>query len=315
MDYTSLIRSANSFNRRLVADRTRRLPFIDNQTGVAQGNCALWRLERERICCQTDERPANANEGLIYSYPGRRWLNRRLEPAPMYDGQLKRTATISVECDTHFQPANELGFSSVHSRAASSPASSLRSTLIGELSNCFNGHATKTLPNDCRQHKPPPRADSTGSHSFADSDSRDQSSATSQSIESPVSQQLDDEQQHLCATDIEVKRPTQVDYGGEDNERDCGLSVAKDVTDRHGQTTAETLAGGCIRLQAASRIGIKDEYTDNVRRLSESYQGSKAGQVGEIKKSKLSKRKNVGSSLIKCNESLLLARNELDCII
>lgn len=43
--YKDAIEQCRSYNARLCAERSVRLPFLDSQTGVAQNNCYIW-MER-----------------------------------------------------------------------------------------------------------------------------------------------------------------------------------------------------------------------------------------------------------------------------
>uniref|UniRef100_A0A8C3UU00 Double PHD fingers 1 n=1 Tax=Catharus ustulatus TaxID=91951 RepID=A0A8C3UU00_CATUS len=58
-----------SYNARLCAERSLRLPFLDAQTGVAQSNSYIW-MERAH-------RRPGLSPGQIYSYPARCWRKKR----------------------------------------------------------------------------------------------------------------------------------------------------------------------------------------------------------------------------------------------
>ena len=60
---------AASYNTRLCLERKMRLPFLDQQTGVAQSDCALWMHKWQRM--------PGKNEGQLYTYPARRWKKKR----------------------------------------------------------------------------------------------------------------------------------------------------------------------------------------------------------------------------------------------
>uniref|UniRef100_U3KEG3 DPF1-3 N-terminal domain-containing protein n=1 Tax=Ficedula albicollis TaxID=59894 RepID=U3KEG3_FICAL len=64
----------HSYNARLCAERSVRLPFLDSQTGVAQSNCYIWMEKRHRG-------PGLA-AGQLYSYPARRWRKKRRAHPP-----------------------------------------------------------------------------------------------------------------------------------------------------------------------------------------------------------------------------------------
>lgn len=46
--YREAIEHCRSYNSRLCAERSVRLPFLDSQTGVAQNNCYIWMEKRHR---------------------------------------------------------------------------------------------------------------------------------------------------------------------------------------------------------------------------------------------------------------------------
>ncbi|XP_069738323.1 zinc finger protein neuro-d4 isoform X1 [Phaenicophaeus curvirostris] len=67
--YREALEHCRSYNARLCAERSLRLPFLDSQTGVAQSNCYIW-ME------STHRRPGLA-PGQLYSYPARCWRKKR----------------------------------------------------------------------------------------------------------------------------------------------------------------------------------------------------------------------------------------------
>ncbi|KAG2469209.1 DPF1 protein, partial [Polypterus senegalus] len=67
--YREAIEHCRSYNTRLCAERSMRLPFLDSQTGVAQNNCYIW-MEK------THRGPGLA-PGQIYTYPARCWRKKR----------------------------------------------------------------------------------------------------------------------------------------------------------------------------------------------------------------------------------------------
>ncbi|KAM6445129.1 zinc finger protein DPF3 isoform 1-T1 [Rhynochetos jubatus] len=78
--YKEAIEHCRSYNSRLCAERSVRLPFLDSQTGVAQNNCYIWMEKRHRG-------PGLA-PGQLYTYPARCWRKkRRLHPPE--DSRLK----------------------------------------------------------------------------------------------------------------------------------------------------------------------------------------------------------------------------------
>ncbi|XP_069630986.1 zinc finger protein neuro-d4 isoform X3 [Haliaeetus albicilla] len=67
--YREALEHCRSYNARLCAERSMRLPFLDSQTGVAQNNCYIW-MEK------THRGPGLA-PGQIYTYPARCWRKKR----------------------------------------------------------------------------------------------------------------------------------------------------------------------------------------------------------------------------------------------
>ncbi|XP_056349847.1 zinc finger protein DPF3 isoform X3 [Oenanthe melanoleuca] len=97
--YKEAIEHCRSYNSRLCAERSVRLPFLDSQTGVAQNNCYIWMEKRHRG-------PGLA-PGQLYTYPARCWRKkRRLHPPE--DSRLK-LLEIKPEVDL---PLKKDGFTS-----------------------------------------------------------------------------------------------------------------------------------------------------------------------------------------------------------
>ncbi|XP_015471771.1 zinc finger protein neuro-d4-like [Parus major] len=67
--YREALEHCRSYNSRLCAERSLRLPFLDAQTGVAQSNSYIW-MERAH-------RRPGLSPGQIYSYPARCWRKKR----------------------------------------------------------------------------------------------------------------------------------------------------------------------------------------------------------------------------------------------
>ncbi|XP_051952117.1 zinc finger protein DPF3 isoform X4 [Xyrauchen texanus] len=78
--YKEAIEHCRSYNARLCAERSVRMPFLDSQTGVAQNNCYIWMEKRHR-------RPGLA-AGQMYTYPARCWRKKRRLHQPI-DPQLR----------------------------------------------------------------------------------------------------------------------------------------------------------------------------------------------------------------------------------
>ncbi|KAB5540103.1 hypothetical protein PHYPO_G00097480 [Pangasianodon hypophthalmus] len=78
--YKEAIEHCRSYNTRLCAERSVRMPFLDSQTGVAQNNCYIWMEKRHRG-------PGLAS-GQMYTYPARCWRKKRRLHPPI-DPQLR----------------------------------------------------------------------------------------------------------------------------------------------------------------------------------------------------------------------------------
>jgi len=77
--YKEALDQVNAYNSKLLLDRRYRMPYIDNQTGLAQQDCHLW-VSRVQRCTPL-------KEGQIYSYPSRRW---RVRKRPDFTGASKQ---------------------------------------------------------------------------------------------------------------------------------------------------------------------------------------------------------------------------------
>ena len=69
--YREYLENVVSFNRKLNEERKNRLPYIDSQTGMAQGHYNSERNRRERM--------PGLRRGQIYSYPQRQWRKRKYQ--------------------------------------------------------------------------------------------------------------------------------------------------------------------------------------------------------------------------------------------
>ncbi|XP_015236149.1 PREDICTED: zinc finger protein DPF3-like isoform X1 [Cyprinodon variegatus] len=87
--YKEAIEHCRSYNARLCAERSVRMPFLDSQTGVAQNNCYIWMEKHHR-------RPGQA-AGQMYTYPARCWRKKRQLHPPL-DPQL-RLCELRLEAD------------------------------------------------------------------------------------------------------------------------------------------------------------------------------------------------------------------------
>lgn len=63
--YRELLESSENYNTRLCIERRLRMPFLDQQTGVAQTHCALFMKSRHRM--------PGIRAGQIYTYPSAKW--------------------------------------------------------------------------------------------------------------------------------------------------------------------------------------------------------------------------------------------------
>lgn len=63
--YRELLENSENYNTRLCIERRLRMPFLDQQTGVAQTHCALFMKRRHRM--------PGIREGQIYTYPSAKW--------------------------------------------------------------------------------------------------------------------------------------------------------------------------------------------------------------------------------------------------
>lgn len=92
--YKEAIEHCRSYNSRLCAERSVRLPFLDSQTGVAQNNCYIWMEKTHRGPGTGREGGVGAGRrlpsrvltalltpglapGQIYTYPARCWRKKR----------------------------------------------------------------------------------------------------------------------------------------------------------------------------------------------------------------------------------------------
>ncbi|KAK3531488.1 hypothetical protein QTP70_023277, partial [Hemibagrus guttatus] len=67
--YREAIEHCRSYNARLCAERSMRLPFLDSQTGVAQSNCYIW--------MEKNHRGPGVSPGQLYTYPARCWRKKK----------------------------------------------------------------------------------------------------------------------------------------------------------------------------------------------------------------------------------------------
>ncbi|XP_066533505.1 zinc finger protein DPF3 isoform X3 [Hoplias malabaricus] len=109
--YKEAIEHCRSYNARLCAERSVRMPFLDSQTGVAQNNCYIWMEKRHRG-------PGLA-AGQMYTYPARCWRKKRRLHPPI-DPQLR---LCELRLEAELMPKKE---------AVPSEATALEALLRGE---------------------------------------------------------------------------------------------------------------------------------------------------------------------------------------
>lgn len=76
--YREAIEHCRSYNARLCAERSLRLPFLDSQTGVAQNNCYIWMEKTHRG--PGTRREAGAGRGLRPGTLSSQTLSSRFGP-------------------------------------------------------------------------------------------------------------------------------------------------------------------------------------------------------------------------------------------
>lgn len=269
-DYSEFVKSAKNYNTTLFNERRLRLPFIDSQTGIAQMDCSLWRAENERQCLYTNHK---TNGGSLFSYPVVRWQKRRKEYV------MKSSLPTMME------------FAPIHNISTISHAQASWQAHCSGIIN--NGHAFRNQSNVGQASlNEPSRADSTGSHSCLtnDSDSRDLSTATSQSFDSPR-YQLDDEQMMIgnCYESRSLSDESSVKF----NQLKPQYRNDDDYSVQSNYLTGQSINSDSV---------IYKNPNDNQQSAKQFDDQSKAAIRLH---SKMNRKKNAGQSLIK-NESILV---------
>lgn len=308
-NYSDLLQDTKSFNESLYQDRRLRLPFIDGQTGVAQSDCSLWRSRCERknveqLPNDTGGCGGGCQSGTLFKYPAPRWLKRRREylmrgepPASviqsnfangidfggchnnqreqiyMPNSSLSSNSSSTSSCSTSSHHNNNNNHQSHNVDQTLNGSNQLRSYLNGSA-NCNYSQSTTAMLQQ------PSRADSTGSHSNMDSDSRDHSMGSGQSYsDSPMHTLVVEHDEPINNNNfIPTKTKT----------------TTKRETSAYDQTTLKNLGfisepEGGVREQERSII---NDQTKAAIRLH----------------SKLNRKKNAGQSLIKGNTNSILAK-------
>lgn len=269
-NYKDILKDTRTFNRFLSLERKQRLPFIDPQTGIAQNDCNLWHSQHDRQYVHQ----ADGSSAKLYCYPAQRWHKSRREYLLNSNGlQLSHNESLSLSSHA----SNEIPIQG-SSLSSQSPGVHFQAGLP------YNCNIVKSI-NGQQITQAPPRADSTGSHSCVDSDSRDQSSATSQSLDSPRGP-LDDE--HLCNN----------------------LDIHFTVTPKHQALVAESDHNKSEDLCCPERIETHEPKGYDVDDFPHSDQHKLREQTREAIRlhSKMSRKKNAGQSLMKA-KSLLVKPN------
>ncbi|KAI5098677.1 zinc finger protein neuro-d4 isoform 2 [Silurus meridionalis] len=75
--YREAIEHCRSYNARLCAERSMRLPFLDSQTGVAQSNCYIWMEKNHRGPGAMIMGFSGVSPGQLYTYPARCWRKKK----------------------------------------------------------------------------------------------------------------------------------------------------------------------------------------------------------------------------------------------
>ncbi|XP_017781243.1 PREDICTED: zinc finger protein ubi-d4 B-like [Nicrophorus vespilloides] len=91
--YKEALESSANYNTRLCIERRMRLPFLDSQTGVAQGHSSLFMNKRQRM-------PGTV-PGQIYSYPRQRWRKKRRQYLSMNARAYGRAVDHLLDDDMH----------------------------------------------------------------------------------------------------------------------------------------------------------------------------------------------------------------------
>ncbi|RXM98542.1 Zinc finger protein neuro-d4 [Acipenser ruthenus] len=96
--YREAIEHCRSYNTRLCAERSMRLPFLDSQTGVAQNNCYIW--------MEKSHRGPGLAPGQIYTYPARCWRKKRR--LNILEDPRLRPCEFKIDCDAVLKKESSL---------------------------------------------------------------------------------------------------------------------------------------------------------------------------------------------------------------
>lgn len=198
--YLEFVKDAKSFNSLLSSERKSRMPYIESQTGIAQYGSLLWKSKNERQQV-TNHYP----KGTIYSYPAQRWQKRRREYLMKQSLPQTTTPTTSATYSTNtISYSKSQRLCSASNNTLNHPGSAISRLQTPEITctgfkrtplSLSSSTSSSCSSSSTTVQQAPSRADSTGSHSCItmDSDSRDLSSATSQTFDSPSRHQLSSE--------------------------------------------------------------------------------------------------------------------------
>lgn len=297
-NYLKIIQDAKSYNNHLFVERKLRLPFIDTQTGVAQVDCSLWRSKEERDNNNNDCRRYGSINGALYSYPAVRWQKRRREYL-MKINSVAAAATLSSSESPSFRVSSSSSSTTNNCPSNGSTIQQQQHT-YNQSQQCQNASCSTTSISkaNCQlAASNPTRADSTGSHSCmtVDSDSRDLSFATSQSFDSPR-HQLEEEHSSLC---YELLFPK--DSCSEIEHNNCSFRSNQDLQVNRGDPSTKAIT--------KDRNHIPTDHDEQQRQQQQ--QSLKQKRLEDQTKaairlhSKMSKRKNVGQSLMRSNSILV----------
>lgn len=276
-NYLKLINDTKSFNTLLYVERKSRLPFIDAQTGVAQSDCSLWRKRSDRKLASDHQSDVIA--GTLFAYPAIRWHKRRREYLLKSNMAPAESLATNMALQSHLQADGSSFCSSSYVHAN---GSSTCSSLIKGLNSAGSPYLGPT------------RADSTGSHSCAtiDSDSRDLSSATSHSFDSPRGQHEDDQ---VCNGFEPLNHDSIDQTSGE-------TVAARQNISQYNQESNRIEHANFRLLQNSKDSYAQDGSESGATKHSELEDQTKAAIRLH---SKMSKKKNVGESLIRSNSILV----------
>lgn len=285
-NYLKFVKDARSYNNQLADERKLRMPFIDTQTGIAQRECSLWRSKCERRLVVADK---EQQQGILYSYPASKWCKRRREylmkPTQSSSQQQQHQQHQQQQEQQHQQQQHQFG-----NVADLVTYSKLRpDDGAGVKTNNGSSSASSSLIGQCR-------ADSTGSHSCntADSDSRDLSVATSQSsFDSPKDTHNAPDEDPDCSHEFEARLSL---VGG-------GAGAATHMGPQNSNGYSTTGQGEQHPQMMSTTMNGELKKSHPHARLQSSLENQTKAAIKLH--SKMSKKKNIGQSLMQSNSILV----------